>query len=154
MSHVPVSPPNKASISRGRLPVTKPTSKIFTPASSSVSTALNCSPTSTSAQLKECAENIAIHEFGHVLGFAHEQNYPGSNAEWDFPSNCASRQEFGGQTPGEELYNNDWDLDSVMNYCNPHYGGPKLSKLDAGGMRKAYGFSRRMAGALVAADVI
>lgn len=61
---------------------------------------------------QSCIEAIAVHEFGHVLGFAHEQNRP------DTPSWCDREQ--GGD--GDVLIG-DWDLHSVMNYCNPEWNG-------------------------------
>jgi hypothetical protein len=116
------------------------------------STSLYCTPTSTAAQLQECAENTAIHEFGHILGFAHEQDATGSESEPDFPTDCQTLFTRNQTTQGTDLYNNDWDLNSVMNYCSPNYGGAALSKLDRDGMQNAYGFSRRLTGILVATE--
>ncbi len=108
---------------------------------------INCTDHSTDAQYKECIENIAIHEFGHVVGFDHEQNAPGASSDPDFPTGCASLV-----LPawGDTLYNNEWDLDSVMNYCNPAYMGPRLSKLDFEGMQHFYGMSPRYVAAVIA----
>jgi hypothetical protein len=65
------------------------------------------------AQRQEyCIKAIAMHEFGHALGFTHEQNRP------DAPAEC--RAERAG-TDGDMLVT-AYDLFSVMNYCNPHAG--------------------------------
>ncbi len=79
--------------------------------------------------LQYCIEAIAVHEFGHALGYAHEQNRP------DAPSWCDAEQ----GSNGDWLFGN-WDLDSVMNYCNPDWNGNgQLSVTDAYGAQATYG---------------
>jgi hypothetical protein len=78
---------------------------------------------------KFCIEAIAVHEFGHALGFAHEQNRP------DTPSWCDEEQGSDGN-----MVIGSWDLDSVMNYCNPEWNGDgELSETDIDGVRMLYG---------------
>lgn len=60
-----------------------------------------------------CSELIAIHEFGHALGFAHEQNRD------DTPSTCTEDP----QGTNGDVKVGAWDLNSVMNYCNPSWNG-------------------------------
>lgn len=76
-----------------------------------------------------CIRLGAVHEFGHALGFAHEQARP------DTPSWCASER-----GAADEVAVGAWDLNSVMNYCNPRWTGDgELSATDIAGARAAYG---------------
>lgn len=71
----------------------------------------------TASSLKEmCVKNEAIHEFGHVLAFIHEQD------RLDTPDACidqvlADEPQYQFTPNGFVL--GPWDLDSIMNYCTP-----------------------------------
>lgn len=76
-----------------------------------------------------CIRTIAVHEFGHAIGFAHEQNRP------DTPTWCDDEQGSDG-----DIMVGAWDLNSVMNYCNPAWSGNgELSAGDIAGVREFYG---------------
>lgn len=76
-----------------------------------------------------CSDVIAVHEFGHALGFAHEQNRP------DTPSSCTQDPQ---GTSGDTIVG-EWDLDSVMNYCNPAWNGDgNLSETDIEMVQRFY----------------
>lgn len=77
-------------------------------------------------------EYVGVHEFGHVLGFVHEQDTPG-NVEG--PAYCKS--------PGNEPNSTSltpYDRDSIMNYCNRD-GNVKgnLTDIDVRGVQAIYG---------------
>jgi hypothetical protein len=79
---------------------------------------------------ESCIRSITVHEFGHAIGFAHEQNRP------DTPGEC---DEVAQGTDGD-LMLSPWDLHSVMNYCNPKYNNNgELSAFDIKAVAYIYG---------------
>lgn len=78
-----------------------------------------------------CIKSIAVHEFGHAIGFAHEQNRP------DKPGEC--RELAQGSSAGAVMLT-PYDAHSVMNYCNEKYNNDgQLSALDIIALQKMYG---------------
>jgi hypothetical protein len=78
----------------------------------------------------DCIHSIAVHEFGHAIGFAHEQNRPDTAGE------CSMKK----QGPDGDLLLTPWDPHSVMNYCNSVYNnGGQLSALDIKAVAYIYG---------------
>ena len=76
-----------------------------------------------------CIKSIAVHEFGHAIGFAHEHNRP------DRPGECQEPKQGSNGT----LLLTPYDPDSVMNYCNPIYNNNGvLSRYDKEGVESIY----------------
>ena|SRR2546429_4448390 len=88
-------------------------------------------------EIAECIKSISVHEFGHGLGFAHEQNRP------DAPGECQKLAQGGNGT----VLLTPYDPASVMNYCNPVYNNNGiLSKYDTDAVQKIYGFPFKLTG--------
>jgi hypothetical protein len=101
----------------------------------------------SAANLKRCVQAVALHEFGHVLGFYHEEERP------DYPGGtgpCA-KQSFPNANP--QFYG-AYDINSVMSYCGQPASDISTWKMaispgDIASVQKAYG--RRKAGQFAAA---
>lgn len=83
-------------------------------------------------KLETCIRATSIHEFGHALGFYHEQDRDDNEC----PAERMDRQN------GIKL--GEFDTKSIMNYCLPGYrdGDGVLSAGDIAAVREIYPFSR------------
>lgn len=79
----------------------------------------------------------AVHEFGHLLGFAHEQDSASRTN-----TSCSIEPDGRVQTPWSNTYQvgGGYDPKSIMHYCNPWNNGlGYLSTTDVLGIRFVYG---------------
>lgn len=85
---------------------------------------------SCQAKREHCIRAVAVHEFGHAVGFTHEQNRA------DAPGECRLLAQ--GTSPDTAL--TPYDPTSVMNYCNKDWNNDGyLSALDVAAAKDLYG---------------
>jgi hypothetical protein len=93
------------------------------------------------SRLEGCVKTAAVHEFGHMLAFAHEQ-YRTDTPQACIDQGAKDKDDDPGRGEGDPGFVafGPWDLNSVMNYCNPAWGGDgKLSSIDIDMAQKYYG---------------
>jgi hypothetical protein len=89
----------------------------------------------SNGQRKDAIKAIAAHEFGHALGFAHEQNRP------EAPDWCQVER----QGSLGDWFITIYDPESIMNYCSSEWNNAgQLSEYDKTAARAIYGPPRQL----------
>lgn len=89
----------------------------------------NWLPACQSGARENWIADIAVHEFGHAIGFTHEHNRD------DTPSWCTAEHAPQGTDP--DTYLTPWDAKSEMNYCNCD-SDAALSEFDIAAVKELY----------------
>ncbi|MEM7158205.1 MAG: ricin-type beta-trefoil lectin domain protein [Myxococcota bacterium] len=102
------------------------------------------------ANREHCVRAVALHEFGHVLGFHHEEERPDYVEPPGLPAGHACEDQDWDNPNPHPL--GAYDVDSVMSYCGQPFDDPAswkttLSPGDIAAVQSAYG--RRIAGSTV-----
>ncbi len=87
-------------------------------------------------------EAVAVHEFGHALGFYHEEEIPNATS----PGSTGSCQQQSYPNSDPKFYGG-YDRDGIMSYCSPPTSAPWLSANDISAIQRSYG--RKIEGSLV-----
>jgi hypothetical protein len=94
---------------------------------------------------KLCTRNYGVHEFGHIIGFDHEQYHPNG------PANCNDESfHFAATGPGAAKWkcSHDYDDESLMNYCGKKFinWGSGLSEKDVACAREFIDWAKKNEG--------